>query len=123
MWDGAQTLLGNELSRFTTNTICLILNSHECSLQLFDEVKLTLSHSVSLFFSKREGTLLKNFESSGSIGSVVTFTVVPFFTEGVVLALGFFEFSKNKLAKLFEFLIAIAGFVIVAFQGVFVLNY
>ena len=109
MWYSAQAFFGSEPAGFPTYAVGRVVDAYEGCLQFLYEVKLSLGHAGSFFFPQGVCALFKHFECGGSVGSIVAFTVVPFFTQSVIFTLGFFQFGEYELTKFLKFFVAVSG--------------
>ena len=70
-----QTLLGNQLARFATNPVGLVLDADERRLQMLDKFQLPLRQPSRFLLGQRSGPLLQYLERRRGILYVIAGSV------------------------------------------------
>ena len=110
MRHGAQTFLRDQFAGLTTDAVCLVLNAHQCSLQMLYEFHLSLGKLSRCFFTKCARTLFESLERRRRVGGVVTLGIVDIGTQQIIITLRLLEFFKDQLLELLKFFVGVTFF-------------
>ena len=105
MRDGAEALLGNELTRESVDTVGLVLNAHEGGFKTRDELLLTVGHCHQFLFRLGKATLFECFVGGRRIVDIIAVLVHNLTHHGIVVAASQTEFLVDDGLELFKFLI------------------
>ena len=107
----AQALFGDELAGHAADAVGLVLDAHESTFQVLDELVLALGHLAGLLLGELEcAVVLDGAERGRRVLDVVGAVMHHDLAKGVVLRLGLGELLFDNGLELSEFSIRITGF-------------
>lgn len=108
MGNHAEAFFGNQLTRFTTDTVCAIFNADQRFFQMVNIADLAGGVLIELFALQRTGAVFQTAETAVAFVVAVTAATADLFLEVLQFLTCGGELAVNQLFKFFEFLFGIA---------------